>query len=264
MKYTYKISDANSEIFSGLKDDIGYLYPEFVFEKEITNADGSLTDFFRCERTGERIAAELRYGENSIVLSSDMAMPKLAKKRGLYIVGDRKFKKRWFILLLIFNIAAVCVMTVAAYRYKFGTMAAAFLIQFVIFMISVFYVKKYEKDIAGGENYAKTKIYALVFIVVKIAALIFIEDFLDEAAFFIEYHKLDIFMFMLIKAAPDIVGYIAMAVALGFIMIKLKKKGAVYNKYRLIVYAFNIASVPYIALEMLGMVIVLGIPQIFS
>ena len=86
----------------------------------------------------------------------------------MYIEGDRKFKKRWFILLLIFNIAAVCVMTVAAYRYKFGTMAAAFLIQFVIFMISVFYVKKYEKDIAGGENYAKTKIYALVFIAVKI------------------------------------------------------------------------------------------------
>ena len=262
MKYTYKISNANSEIFSGLKDDIGYLYPEFVFEKEIPDADGSLTDFFRCERTGERI--RLNYVGKSIVLSSDMAMPELAKKRGLYIVGDRKFKKRWFILLLIFNIAAVCVMTVAAYRYKFGTMAAAFLIQFVIFMISVFYVKKYEKDIAGEENYAKTKIYALVFIVVKIAALIFIEDFLNEAAFYIEYHKLDIFMFMLIKAAPDIVGYIAMAAVLGFIMAKLKKKGAVYNKYRLIVYAFNIASVPYIALELLGMVIVLGIPQIFG
>ena len=55
-----------------------------------------------------------------------------------------------------------------------------------------------------------------------------------------------------------------MAVALCFIMIKLKKKGAVYNKYRLFVYALNIASVPYIALELLGMAIVWGIPQIFS
>lgn len=177
----------------------------------------------------------------------------------MYIVGDRKFKKRWFILLLIFNIAAVCVMTVAAYRYKFGTMAAAFLIQFVIFMISVFYVKKYEKDIAGGENYAKTKIYALVFIAVKIAALIFIEDFLNETVSFYTDNILDIIIFI-----PDIVGYIAMAAVLGFIMAKLKKKGAVYNKYRLIVYAFNIASVPYIALELLGVVIVLGIPQIFG
>ena len=81
MKYTYKISEhANSEIFSGLKSDIGYLYPEFVFEKEIKDADGSCTDFFRCEETGENIAAELSYANNNIVLTADIAMPELAEK----------------------------------------------------------------------------------------------------------------------------------------------------------------------------------------
>lgn len=81
MKYTYKISEhANSEIFSGLKSDIGYLYPEFVFEKEIKDADGSRTDFFRCEETGENIAAELSYANNNIVLTADIAMPELAYK----------------------------------------------------------------------------------------------------------------------------------------------------------------------------------------
>ena len=81
MKYTYKISEhANSEIFSGLKSDIGYLYPEFVFEKEIKDADGSRTDFFRCEETGEDIAAELSYANNNIVLTADIAMPELADK----------------------------------------------------------------------------------------------------------------------------------------------------------------------------------------
>mgnify|MGYP006981376158 CR=1 FL=1 len=81
MKYTYKISEhANSEMFSGLKSDIGYLYPEFVFEKEIKDADGSCTDFFRCEETGENIAAELSYANNNIVLTADMAMPELAEK----------------------------------------------------------------------------------------------------------------------------------------------------------------------------------------
>ncbi len=81
MKFTYKISEhANSEVFSGLKSDIGYLYPEFVFEKEIKDADGSRTDFFRCERTGENIAAELSYANNNIVLTADIAMPELADK----------------------------------------------------------------------------------------------------------------------------------------------------------------------------------------
>ena len=81
MKYTYKISEhANSEMFSGLKSDIGYLYPEFVFEKEIKDADGSCTDFFRCEETGENIAAELSYSNNNIFLTADMAMPELAEK----------------------------------------------------------------------------------------------------------------------------------------------------------------------------------------
>ena len=81
MKYTYKISEhANSEMFSGLKSDIGYLYPEFVFEKEIKDADGSRTDFFRCEETGENIAAELSYANNNIVLTADIAMPELAEK----------------------------------------------------------------------------------------------------------------------------------------------------------------------------------------
>lgn len=81
MKYTYKISEhANSEIFSGLKKDIEYLYPEFVFEKEIKDADGSCTDFFRCEETGENIAAELSYANNNIVLTADIAMPELAEK----------------------------------------------------------------------------------------------------------------------------------------------------------------------------------------
>lgn len=81
MKYTYKISEhANSEVFSGLKSDIGYLYPEFVFEKEIKDADGSRTDFFHCEETGENIAAELSYANNNIVLTADIAMPELAEK----------------------------------------------------------------------------------------------------------------------------------------------------------------------------------------
>lgn len=81
MKYTYKISDhANSEVFSGLKKDIEYLYPEFPFEKEIKDADGSRTDFFRCEKTGECIAAELSYANNNIVLTADIAMPELADK----------------------------------------------------------------------------------------------------------------------------------------------------------------------------------------
>ena len=81
MKYTYKISEhANSEIFSGLKKDIEYLYPEFVFEKEIKDADGSCTDFFRCEETGENIAAELSYANNNIVLTADIVMPELADK----------------------------------------------------------------------------------------------------------------------------------------------------------------------------------------
>lgn len=81
MKYTYKISEhANSEIFSGLKKDIEYLYPEFVFEKEIKDADGSRTDFFRCEETGENIATELSYANNNIVLTADIAMPELAEK----------------------------------------------------------------------------------------------------------------------------------------------------------------------------------------
>lgn len=91
MKYTYKISEhANSEIFSGLKSDIGYLYPEFVFEKEIKDADGSRTDFFRCEETGENIAAELSYANNNIVLTADIAMPELADKYKIDKAGFRE------------------------------------------------------------------------------------------------------------------------------------------------------------------------------
>lgn len=91
MKYTYKISEhANSEIFSGLKSDIGYLYPEFVFEKEIKDADGSRTDFFRCEETGENIAAELSYANNNIVLTADIAMPELAEKYKIDKAGFRE------------------------------------------------------------------------------------------------------------------------------------------------------------------------------
>lgn len=81
MKYTYKISThANSEIFAKLKNDIKEFYPDFKFEKEIKDADGSCTDFFRCEETGENIAAELSYANNNIVLTADMAMPELADK----------------------------------------------------------------------------------------------------------------------------------------------------------------------------------------
>ena len=177
----------------------------------------------------------------------------------MYIEGDRKFKKSRFILLFAANIAAFCVMSIAAYSEEFETMAAAFMIQIAIFMISASCVKKYEEDIAGEENYAKTKIYALVFIAVKITAMIFSGVIVTVITRITENAAAS-----LLIALPDIIGYIAMAAALGFIMAKLKKKGAVYNRYRLIVYAFNIASVPYIALELLGMVIVLGIPQIFS
>lgn len=91
MKYTYKISEhANSEIFSGLKKDIEYFYPEFVFEKEIKDADGSRTDFFRCEETGENIAAELSYANNNIVLTADIAMPELADKYKIDKAGSRE------------------------------------------------------------------------------------------------------------------------------------------------------------------------------
>ena len=81
MKYTYKISEhANSEVFAALKRDIEYLYPEFPFEKEIKDADGSRTDFFRCAQTGESIAAELSYANNNIVVTSDVCMVELADK----------------------------------------------------------------------------------------------------------------------------------------------------------------------------------------
>ena len=81
MKYTYKISTyANSEIFAELKKDIGEFYPGFPFEKEIKDADGSCTDFFRCAKTGETIAAELSYANNNIILTGDVRMPELAEK----------------------------------------------------------------------------------------------------------------------------------------------------------------------------------------
>lgn len=81
MKYTYKISaHANSKIFAELKNDITEFYPDFTFEKEIKDADGSLTDFFRCEETGEYIAAELSYANNNILLTGDVCMPELADK----------------------------------------------------------------------------------------------------------------------------------------------------------------------------------------
>lgn len=81
MKYTYKISThANSEIFAKLKNDIKEFYPDFKFEKEIKDADGSCTDFFRCEETGENIAAELSYANNNIILTGDVRMPELADK----------------------------------------------------------------------------------------------------------------------------------------------------------------------------------------
>lgn len=164
----------------------------------------------------------------------------------MYIEGDRRFKKRWLILLFVFNIAAVCVMSIAAYSDEFDTMAAAFLIQFMIFMISVFYVKKYEADIAGEENYVKTKKYALVFIAVKAAALILSCVIVAVITRITEGADASVLI-----AIPDIIGYIAVAAVLGFIMAKLKKKGAVCNKYRLFVYALNIASVPWSALWVL-------------
>lgn len=81
MKYTYKISaHANSEAFAKLKNDIKEFYPDFSFEKEIKDADGSCTDFFRCEETGETIAAELSYANNNILLTGDVRMPELADK----------------------------------------------------------------------------------------------------------------------------------------------------------------------------------------
>lgn len=105
MKYTYKISEhANSEVFAALKRDIEYLYPEFPFEKEIKDADGSRTDFFRCAQTGESIAAELSYANNNIVVTSDVCMVELAdkykdakaepyEKKPSYISFDFNFKR---------------------------------------------------------------------------------------------------------------------------------------------------------------------------
>ena len=128
----------------------------------------------------------------------------------MYIEGDRRFKKSRFILLFVFNIAAVCVVSIAAYSDEFDTMAAAFLIQFMIFMISVFYVKKYEADIAGEENYAKTK-NALVFIVAKIVALILGCVIVAVITRITEGADASVLI-----AIPDIIGYIAVAAVLGF------------------------------------------------
>lgn len=170
----------------------------------------------------------------------------------MYIEGDRSFKKSRFILLFVFNIAAVCVVSIAAYSDEFDTMAAAFLIQFMIFMISVFYVKKYEADIAGGENYVKTKKYALVFTAAKIVALILSCVIVAVITRITEGADASVLI-----AIPDIFGYIAVAAALSFIMAKLKKKGAAYNRYRLFVYALNIAAVPWIVVQILMLFVVL-------
>lgn len=174
----------------------------------------------------------------------------------MYIEGDRKFKKRWFILLFAANIAAFCVMSIAAYSYEFGTMAAAFMIQIAIFMISASCVKKYEEDIAGEENYVKTKKYALVFIAVKIVALILGSAVMNMSAPIVAA-KPFIPDDPVQAAIPDIFGYIAVAAALSFIMAKLKKKGAAYNRYRLFVYALNIAAVPWIVVQILMLFVVL-------
>lgn len=81
MKYTYKISEhANSELFAKLKKDIEYIYPEFTFEKETKDADGSCVAFFRSSETGECIAAELSYANNNIMVTSDIRMVDLAEK----------------------------------------------------------------------------------------------------------------------------------------------------------------------------------------
>ena len=79
--YTYKIYDrADSEIFSQLKKDIAQMYPEFSEKRESREGDGSLTAFFTCERTGEKIVAELSYANGNIVVTSDICMEKLSEK----------------------------------------------------------------------------------------------------------------------------------------------------------------------------------------
>ena len=79
--YTYKIYDrADSEIFSQLKKDIAQMYPEFSEKRESREGDGSLTAFFTCDRTGEKIVAELSYANGNIVVTSDIPMEELSKK----------------------------------------------------------------------------------------------------------------------------------------------------------------------------------------
>lgn len=79
--YTYKIYDrADSEIFSQLKKDIAQMYPEFSEKRESREGDGSLTAFFTCDRTGEKIVAELSYANGNIVVTSDICMEKLSEK----------------------------------------------------------------------------------------------------------------------------------------------------------------------------------------
>lgn len=79
--YTYKIYDrADSEIFSQLKKDIAQMYPEFSEKRESREGDGSLTAFFTCDRTGEKIVAELSYANGNIVVTSDICMEELSKK----------------------------------------------------------------------------------------------------------------------------------------------------------------------------------------
>lgn len=79
--YTYKIYDrADSEIFSQLKKDIAQMYPEFSEKRDSREGDGSLTAFFTCEKTGEKIAAELSYANGNIVVTSDIPMEELSKK----------------------------------------------------------------------------------------------------------------------------------------------------------------------------------------
>lgn len=174
----------------------------------------------------------------------------------MYIEGDRRFKKSRFILLFAFNIAAVCVKSIAAYNFKFGAELGLFLIQLIFFIISAFCVKKYEADIAGGENYVKTKKYALFFIAAKIVALILGSAVMNLSAPIVAA-KPFIPDDPVQAAIPDIFGYIAVAAALSFIMAKLKKKGAAYNRYRLFVYALNIAAVPWIVVQILMLFVVL-------
>ena len=135
--YTYKIYDrADSEIFSQLKKDLAQMYPEFSEKRESREGDGSLTAFFTCDRTGEKIAAELSYANGNIVVTSDIPMEELSKKyftkpkaescdTGLIDLHSINLFTPMGIKLIIVP-SAILILSIAAYILLYGSLYGYF------------------------------------------------------------------------------------------------------------------------------------------